>query len=645
MKPAQCRARQLVTENANSMDAKRAGTNALTGSVRSASHADRPTSLVSIASTSSDYSISLPTAFLHNAAFSPPPTSTGFPFPEASLPSDRFSRNSNDDFNPAPALNPRHALMRLRRVSMPANVSQSNHHASPSYSSKGKNRMSVASLTSVGSFESLPEEDVLGSVEKQQSIDQPPVEAARPPLANINTSGNRPKPLLAHRATTPAKLPTKTNVRRVPTSRATIPAPIPHGATYQPFVIPKSTFGPRSPLSRPTSISNSTLREDDLREEIMGQRLGGDGKRERVRTKSSAGGTDEETMRREDRRWRIALELRDTERVYWGVLEEIDTVSHSTSIKSALLIPDLQYYYQPLLAALPPSPYPSRRASRNSSPSSPVIAPFSPPFSPMLGPLKRMSTYIPSSPLSFPVDVPSGQILSRKEVTEIFSNFPDVLNLAMVMASSLDSAIPDRPSDSVPVSPILTTAQLFPLSSFNTSPELSSSSDTLESDGPATPGDPKRKKPSEMDTMSEYTPKPRGITAPPLSLGKMLIPILPFLKSYSFFISNFASALSRLASLETVSAPPSPSMSASSPESRSKWQGFADERRKLGVGRGLGLGALLLNIVQRIPRYRLLLADLVKYTEPDHVDYRELQTAFQVVDNGTYRSAPAVRLS
>ena len=251
----------------------------------------------------------------------------------------------------------------------------------------------------------------------------------------------------------------------------------------------------------------------------------------------------------------------------------------------------------------------------------------------MLGPLKRMSTYIPSSPLSYPVDLPSAQILSRKEVTEIFSNFPDVLNLAMVMSSSLDTAVPDRPSDPVPVSPVITTAQLFPPSSFNTSPELSSSSDTLESDGPPTPGDSKRKKSSEDDPTNDYSPRPRGITAPPLSLGKMLIPILPFLKSYSFFISNFASALSRLASLESISAPPSPSAS-SSLESRSKWQGFTEERRRLGVGRGLGLGALLLNIVQRIPRYRLLLADLCKYTEPDHVDFRELQTAFQVVDNG-----------
>ena len=253
-----------------------------------------------------------------------------------------------------------------------------------------------------------------------------------------------------------------------------------------------------------------------------------------------------------------------------------------------------------------------------------------------------MSTYIPSSPLSYPVDLPSGQILSRKEVTEIFSNFPDVLNLAMVMSSSLDAAVPDRPSDPVPVSPVLTTAQLFPPSSFNTSPELSSGADTLESAGPATPGDSNRKKSTELDTTNDYSLRPRGITAPPISLGKMLIPILPFLKSYSFFISNFASALisnfasalSRLSSLESVSAPPSPSMSASSVESRSKWQGFTEERRKLGVGKGLGLGALLLNIVQRIPRYRLLLADLVKYTEPDHVDYRELQTAFQVVDNG-----------
>lgn len=251
----------------------------------------------------------------------------------------------------------------------------------------------------------------------------------------------------------------------------------------------------------------------------------------------------------------------------------------------------------------------------------------------------------------------SGPILARKDIGEIFSNFPDVLGLAREMLSVLDQAIPDRPSKPVALSPQSSLARLSSLSppastkSSPSEPELCSSAGTDDSGGLGTPRDEglledddlKRRK-----TMSS-SKRERRSHAPPLRVGKALLPILPFLKQYSVFVSNFSAALARLSGLEaSLSAPivgginGSPS---STVEDRTRWQAFCEERRKQGAGRNLGLGGMLLGIVQRVPRYRLLLEDLVKYTEEDHPDLRDLVKAFETVDKGKLVRLPTPRRS
>lgn len=51
-------------------------------------------------------------------------------------------------------------------------------------------------------------------------------------------------------------------------------------------------------------------------------------------------------------------------------------------------------------------------------------------------------------------------------------------------------------------------------------------------------------------------------------------------------------------------------------------------------GNKIGLGGMLLNIVQRVPRYRLLLSELLDFTEKDHPDSKDLEEAFRLVDSG-----------
>ncbi|WFD43629.1 hypothetical protein MPSI1_002292 [Malassezia psittaci] len=105
------------------------------------------------------------------------------------------------------------------------------------------------------------------------------------------------------------------------------------------------------------------------------------------------------------------------------------------------------------------------------------------------------------------------------------------------------------------------------------------------------------------------------------TLGDLLVPIAPFLKMYTLFMQNFSSAMQCIT------------------EERSSNERFAaflqhaeTEAASYGAGAELGLQAQLLTIVQRVPRYRLLLQQLLNNTPASHVDYVALRQTYQVVD-------------
>ncbi len=49
------------------------------------------------------------------------------------------------------------------------------------------------------------------------------------------------------------------------------------------------------------------------------------------------------------------------------------------------------------------------------------------------------------------------------------------------------------------------------------------------------------------------------------------------------------------------------------------------------------INSFLIRPIQRIPRYLLLLRDLVKHTETSHKDYDALAKALQQIGEGTYK--------
>ncbi|XP_052802295.1 rho guanine nucleotide exchange factor 39-like isoform X2 [Mya arenaria] len=90
----------------------------------------------------------------------------------------------------------------------------------------------------------------------------------------------------------------------------------------------------------------------------------------------------------------------------------------------------------------------------------------------------------------------------------------------------------------------------------------------------------------------------------------------PFLKLYSMYANNHQQASNTLQ--ENL-------------QKNEKFATFVAEQEERPEVNGLKLGALLITPVQRIPRYKLLLEDLLENTSPEHHDYLHLKEAAKQV--------------
>lgn len=182
----------------------------------------------------------------------------------------------------------------------------------------------------------------------------------------------------------------------------------------------------------------------------------------------------------------------------------------------------------------------------------------------------------------------SAPVLSRKALAEIFSNFPDILQLNSELLVRLDDRLSGRNRDTPTSRPS----------------SLAVPADVEVSDGAA---------PWAAETDA---------------LGDILVPMAPFLKMYGLFVQNFSSALARIEAER---------------KSNEAFNRFLRDTERAtwgkasasgGFGFGLGFQAHLLTIVQRIPRYKMLVGDLVKFTPSNHRDYADLAKAYQVIEQG-----------
>ncbi|RHZ77063.1 hypothetical protein Glove_186g170 [Diversispora epigaea] len=101
-------------------------------------------------------------------------------------------------------------------------------------------------------------------------------------------------------------------------------------------------------------------------------------------------------------------------------------------------------------------------------------------------------------------------------------------------------------------------------------------------------------------------------------LGDIFLNMAPFFKVYSVYVKNFDSALSVI----NTQLRDNPQFSS-----------FLKVVMKSGQCKHLTLEAYLLMPVQRIPRYKMLLENLLKITTESHPDYHNLIKAFQIIEN------------
>ncbi len=110
-------------------------------------------------------------------------------------------------------------------------------------------------------------------------------------------------------------------------------------------------------------------------------------------------------------------------------------------------------------------------------------------------------------------------------------------------------------------------------------------------------------------------------------IGDVFLKLTPFLKLYTEYSNNYDR------SIEFVKQATRKSLA---------FQEYLEQKRQIDQNVDLAppLEALLITPIQRIPRYNLLLKDLIKHTSDTHPDYQNLKASLalmqEVADHSTY---------
>ncbi|CAO3563073.1 unnamed protein product [Mortierella alpina] len=104
-------------------------------------------------------------------------------------------------------------------------------------------------------------------------------------------------------------------------------------------------------------------------------------------------------------------------------------------------------------------------------------------------------------------------------------------------------------------------------------------------------------------------------------IGRVFAEHVDYMKMYSFYINNFDNALRVLQTQLTQA------------KHKKKMKEFLRRCAKHPNHTQLALQGYLLLPVQRIPRYKLLLQDLLENTWPEHVDYQDIATALEKISS------------
>ena len=100
--------------------------------------------------------------------------------------------------------------------------------------------------------------------------------------------------------------------------------------------------------------------------------------------------------------------------------------------------------------------------------------------------------------------------------------------------------------------------------------------------------------------------------ANPVLIGKKITTLAPYLKLYTVYSNNFDNSMKVIDECKKKGA-------------FSKW--LLAQETKISAT----LSSFLINPIQRVPRYKLLLQELLKFTSEDHVDYNDIKIGLEEI--------------
>ncbi|KAF9185082.1 hypothetical protein BGZ51_002956 [Haplosporangium sp. Z 767] len=200
-------------------------------------------------------------------------------------------------------------------------------------------------------------------------------------------------------------------------------------------------------------------------------------------------------------------------------------------------------------------------------------------------------------------------LLSKKSVAEIFSTFVGILRINTLLLTQLETRICG--------------------STFSTGWE-SDEDETQEGDNHPREGGEEGQQ-SPQGQQANQAPKQVLVTVGSQGgeteqllvldadwcVGDIFSEIAPFLKMYSSYVKSYTSALAHIN--ECISR-------------NDRFAEFLKTTARRPECKNLDFQAYLMLPVQRIPRYRMLLGNLLQHTPIDHPDHRKLQTAFESME-------------
>ncbi|KAF9921637.1 hypothetical protein FBU30_008297 [Linnemannia zychae] len=176
-----------------------------------------------------------------------------------------------------------------------------------------------------------------------------------------------------------------------------------------------------------------------------------------------------------------------------------------------------------------------------------------------------------------------------------------------------------------PVSPVPSSTSQFVSETNSVPSSATSSSAAMVSDAPTVSDNQQQQQQSEAASATDVSATPAVTSESTASkpvvedrIGRIFVQSSDYMKMYSLYVNGFDNALRVLQTLQTG-------------KNKKKMKEFLRRCSKHPNHTQLALQGYLLLPVQRIPRYKLLLQDLLENTWTDHVDYQDIATALEKI--------------